>query len=236
MIPFSPSMPDITKSDPIRVFRLGDHLALLLEKPKPIAEGAAAGMIDFVYALVVMTATKQPDLVCIVTSEKSGKELRKMAKETTEFDQSLHPFLCIFDQTGGHHNLGDSPDWENQDKFTTRALVIARERLGIQTLPVEVEVIEVKNSSSYFRADMNKPTTKDRLRSILIFSIAVTVAAMMFFPPYIGYDRFGRVWKVGYALIFDLPSNVSVNVTQLIVQWIGVLIIGGILSLLLKRE
>lgn len=229
-------MPDITKSDPIRVFRLGDHLALLLEKPKPIAEGAAAGMIDFVYALVVMTATKQPDLVYIVTSEKSGKELRKMAKETTGFDQSLHPFLCIFDQTGGHHNLGDSPDWENQDKFTTRALEIARERLGIQALPVEVEVIEGKNSSSYFRVDMNKPTTKNRLRSLLIFSIAVTVAAMLIFPPYHAVNGRGNIVRFGYAFIFDLPVNASVNVTQLIVQWIGVLIIGGILSLLLKRK
>jgi hypothetical protein len=38
-------------------------------------------------------------------------------------------FLCVFDEQG-HHNLGDSNEWADPEKFEAAALKILAERLG----------------------------------------------------------------------------------------------------------
>ncbi len=40
----------------------------------------------------------------------------------------------------------------------------------------------------------------------------------------------------GYAFLFELPDRATVDVTTLIVQWLGVLIVGAIAFFLLKDK
>ena len=140
VIPFNPNLPNIAKREPLRAFRIGSYLALLLGNPPSLAEsaGVAAGLIKHLYALAVITTSKPSDLLLVITSEQSGPELRRMAKERTGVDQTTEPFLCLFDEAGGHQNLGHSHDWTNQDKFVRRALGIVCERFQVRESPVEV--------------------------------------------------------------------------------------------------
>lgn len=69
-------------------------------------------------------------------------------------------------------------------------------------------------------------------KSILII-VAIVVLAMLIYPPYIQQIG-GYTWS-GYALIFNLPSMSVVNTTTLLIQWVGVLIAGGIAYVLVKK-
>lgn len=139
MIPFNPSLPDITKREPIRAYRIGDNLALLVKNPKSLAQsqGIGEGVIEYLYALAVITTEK--DMVLMVTSERSGDVLRAMSQNTIGVEQTENPFICIFTESGTHLNLGNSPDWSNIDKFAERALKIACEYLKTDAVPIELQ-------------------------------------------------------------------------------------------------
>lgn len=139
MIPFNPSLPNITKCQPIRAYRIDDKLALLVKNPKSLAEsqGIGAGIIEYLYALALITS--EQDMVLMITSERSGGVLRAMSKNTLGVDQTEDPFLCIFAESGAHLNLGSSPDWSNVDKFAGRALKIACEHLKTDAVPIELQ-------------------------------------------------------------------------------------------------
>jgi hypothetical protein len=82
---------------------------------------------------------------------------------------------------------------------------------------------------------MNTKQTK-----ILKWAIAV-ITIMLLFPPFEAYHlKIGTV-KSGYAFIFSgLETSGSIaaniNASQLIVQWLGVLIITGLLCLVYKDD
>jgi len=233
VIPFNPAMPNIAKSQPIRAFRVGEYLTLLLEKPKSLADagGIGTGIISYLYALAVVTTSKPADLVLIVTSEQSGPELRRLPKEKTGIDQTIDPFLCVFDEKGGHHNLGHSPEWANQDAFVRRALEVVQEHFKIGDAPVEVQAggSPVASAGGSFIANWSLP-------QYVLATVAIVVAAMLIFPPYRILGPQGVVHRTGYAFIFDLPNRASVDVGQLFVQWVGVLIVGGIAYALLSKR
>ena len=65
------------------------------------------------------------------------------------------------------------------------------------------------------------------------------VLAMLTFPPYQihGWTGVGHVLvKNGYAFIFTLPDLAKVDATTLLVQWVGVLIVGSIGFFLVKDK
>lgn len=141
MIPFNPSLPNLSKSQPVRAFAVGQYLALLLERPKSLAEtgGLDDGLITYLYALAIITTTKPTDLVYMVTSELSGDELRRIIKEKTGKNQTADPFLCVFNENGEHHTLESSPDWADQEIFVARALEVVREHFKVAAAPVELQ-------------------------------------------------------------------------------------------------
>ena len=71
----------------------------------------------------------------------------------------------------------------------------------------------------------------------VLISVGVVVLAMLIYPPY-RIHGFGAnsnaVIQSGYAFIFALPDRATVDVTTLLVQWVGVLVVGAIAILLLK--
>jgi hypothetical protein len=234
VIAFSPTLPDVTKSQPIRAFLVGQYLALLLEKPKPLMEGS----LIYLYALVVGTKSESDDIAMIVTSELTSPEVREMMRKTMEIEQTTDPFLCVFDEKGGHHNLGYSPRWANQEQFVTRALELVRDRLKVASAPVEVKPggvpVEVK---------LGAPVSSDSsasqawtLKQYLLLGVGAVIVAMLAFPPFRVLSSRGAVVETGYAFIFDLPSRASVDVGQLLVQWVGVLTVGAIAFLFISSK
>lgn len=72
----------------------------------------------------------------------------------------------------------------------------------------------------------------------ILIAVGVMVLGMLLYPPYrvygYGYTA-NSLMETGYALIFELPDRAIVNVGTLLVQWVGVLIVGGIAFFLLKK-
>ncbi len=70
-------------------------------------------------------------------------------------------------------------------------------------------------------------------------TVGAIVLAMLIYPPYRIYARGGNgnvIMDTGYAFLFDLPDRATVDVTTLLVQWVGVLIVGVIAFFLLKDK
>jgi hypothetical protein len=113
--------PSITKAKTLQVFVAGDYLALLLGKIK------SEGPVEYLYVLSVFRAEDNELCLC-VASEKNNVPLEGAGAH----------FLGVFRGTS-HENLGLSDDWADREKFTAKALSIAKERLGISEDPVEVQ-------------------------------------------------------------------------------------------------
>ena len=72
-------------------------------------------------------------------------------------------------------------------------------------------------------------------RRILLCMIAIIVA-MFIYPPYHIVSQRGTLGE-GYSWIFDPPSQYAkVDISMLLIQWIGVLIVGGLALFLTKMQ
>ena len=75
-------------------------------------------------------------------------------------------------------------------------------------------------------------------RKVLI-GVGIVIFAMLLYPPY-RIDGIGNysnsLMDNGYALLFDLPERATVDVITLLVQWMGVLIVGAIAFVLSKDK
>ena len=79
----------------------------------------------------------------------------------------------------------------------------------------------------------------EKQKRILII-VAVVVVVMLLFPPF--HLQAGKATVgVGYHFIFSQPKYLgtggvgTVNVLQLMAQWFGVVVVGGIAALLVKE-
>jgi hypothetical protein len=75
-------------------------------------------------------------------------------------------------------------------------------------------------------------------RKVLII-IGAIVLVMLIYPPYRTYGFGGNsnaVVNSGYAFLFELPDRATVNVGTLLVQWVGLLIVGAIAFFFLKEK
>ena len=75
-------------------------------------------------------------------------------------------------------------------------------------------------------------------RKVLI-CIGAMVLAMLIYPPYRTYGFGGNsnaVINSGYAFLFELPDRATVDVATLLIQWVGVLIVGAIAFFLQKDK
>lgn len=133
-VPFSASLPSIGEREPVQIYKIGKYSATIFRNPPSYAEvaGIGAGIIDYVYAMVIRSVIPPHLPLLIITAERSGAKLRDMIQDANGFQQSTEPFLCFFDSSGAHSNLGSFADLTDVDVFATRALSIARERLHIE--------------------------------------------------------------------------------------------------------
>ncbi len=71
-------------------------------------------------------------------------------------------------------------------------------------------------------------------RKVLI-AVCVVVVAIIVFPPFRVPIRGGFRSPI-YSFLFTPPGSGSVDVFMLITQWLGVLIVGGIIFFVLKDK
>jgi hypothetical protein len=72
-------------------------------------------------------------------------------------------------------------------------------------------------------------------QKLILIAVAVVVVAMFIYPPFQAV-RSGTIHNMGYGWIFALSKRgyMTINVSMLIIQWIGVFIVGGIAFFLAK--
>lgn len=72
-----------------------------------------------------------------------------------------------------------------------------------------------------------------RQRKVLVVMAAV-ILIMLIYPPY----RINRKYYIesGYDFFFDLPSDAIIDTTTLLVQWVGVIIVGALCYLLFRGD
>lgn len=139
-VPFSSSLPDVTKCEALRIYEIGNYVALVVENAKPYAATAGfdLNVVEYIYAMVVSNANPPGPPLLFVTAERSGSDLTAMLHNATGHRQTSDPFLCVFDSTGSHDNLGCSSDFTDLGIFSAYALKVARDRLRIREEAVEL--------------------------------------------------------------------------------------------------
>lgn len=69
----------------------------------------------------------------------------------------------------------------------------------------------------------------------VMFAVCATILVTMIFPPYRRFDD-GLLTRSGYDFIFNIGWRSVIDVNQLMVQWLGILIVGGIALVILRSE
>jgi len=76
-------------------------------------------------------------------------------------------------------------------------------------------------------------------KRVIVVAIVVFVV-MQTYPPFHLVLANGAVLNMGYSWIFDAPKHgdmtATVNVFMLVVQWLGVLVIGGLAFFMVKNS
>jgi len=68
-------------------------------------------------------------------------------------------------------------------------------------------------------------TTQERI----LIAVILLVAGMLLYPPFQRVASNGATYNMGYGWIFDPPGrDATVNVAILLMQWVGVLVVGGL--------
>ena len=112
-IPFSPNLPDVTKSIPIKAYSTDSSYMLLLSQDvAPIGGG------DFIKYKFVMTLIDKRDnqLRCVVTLENSS-----VASNV----------LCVFGADGSHSNFGSLVGPDLMHEFVTKGIGLVRKRFNL---------------------------------------------------------------------------------------------------------
>lgn len=70
----------------------------------------------------------------------------------------------------------------------------------------------------------------------ILIAAATVIFFMLIYPPFqLIHPRWGGRFE-GYSWIFEPPGNVAVDITLLLTQWLGVLIIGSIAYLIAWKK
>lgn len=116
MATFYPTLPDTTRLRPKRAWTLGNYGCALFENVRSLDS-------SYLYPYVIEVRgpfpSSDPDLPLIMTLESGGG--------------TFH--LCAFAKNG-RIDFGNSPDWDNEDKFLAKALMLIRKNLNISEDPM----------------------------------------------------------------------------------------------------
>lgn len=112
-IPFSPSLPDITKKNPMTTFSDGDYTMFIIEDVDPMGGG---GFIKYQYVAALFRRNVP---VCFVTLERSSV---------------ISNVLCVFENDGTRSNHGQLNESNLAQEFMARSKELMRQRFAIGDL------------------------------------------------------------------------------------------------------
>ena len=113
--------PSIESAEVLCRYRLGPYGASLF------GDIESSGSVHYLYVLALIEVA-QEEVSLYVTSE-----VNELAQE---LGGGSH-FLCVFNNEG-HHNLGNSDDWADLERFATKALSLAGEMLDVADPPEQL--------------------------------------------------------------------------------------------------
>lgn len=122
-VPFSPSLPDVTKTKPVRVFTGGHLVAMYMKNVKPVAAGSHGGPSIFEY----------PNVMVVVNS-KTKKPILFITYELSKLTGSAA--LCSFLPDGSRENYGRDDHAISPDGFVDRALAMTSSALGVKFVEI----------------------------------------------------------------------------------------------------
>jgi hypothetical protein len=133
MLHMLPNAPDFTRCDPVRKYRLGPFLCVLVKEPEPIANRIApnSAVIEFIYAMIFLH--DDGDVRFIVTSERTtNKNLVSLNKMLDGDTDDSKAFLCIFRGDGSRENFGKFEGLDNENVFSKISLEICAKEFDLQ--------------------------------------------------------------------------------------------------------
>lgn len=230
MIPIEGNLPDITKC-PSQLYRIGEYIAFFAESPPSIAEsmGLKNSPIEFIYALVLTKDNNSNGMEFIVTSERTGGIMKAMIENAFELgtEEVEDPFLCYFDNTGQHANLGSSKDWNEKSKFLNKAFLLAFEHLSIPIQPV----VKIERSETSVVSTQRQSVTP------FIIGVGLIIAVLMIlFPPVKTFGG-GIQWKAINELVdYGHGAGDHIHLGYLVAQELILLGSMVVAILFLKKE
>lgn len=139
MLHLLPNAPDFTRCDPVRKYKLGQFLCVLVREPKAIANRIVpnASPIEFIYAMVFVH--DEGDVRLIVTSERTvNQSLISLSKIVGGDTDDSKSFLCIFRGDGSRENLGKFEGLDNENVFSKIALELFAREFQLQGLTAQL--------------------------------------------------------------------------------------------------
>lgn len=125
--------PAVEGGTPVKWFRFGDYRAVV------VADLKSLGRVEYLYVMPIFKVGTDGMCLC-VASEKNRMYDRNLQGDGTIEPGESH-FLGLF-PGHGHLNLGSSNDWADLEKFTVKALEVARHHLHVEDDAIE----ELKHS------------------------------------------------------------------------------------------
>jgi hypothetical protein len=194
-------MPDFSQCEPIRVYKIGNHTALLVDKPLMLGRRLDDSIdpkfdIKFLFAMVVY---EDKALKIIITSELTSNVVLDLAPEHIK-EPLKKPSLCVFDGSGIHNNYGKDSDWSNIDIFCHKCFEIIRTDLNEVALPVPMQNIsDIKQKPATVLSGKIKQWHFGKL--ILLWIIAIVSLSIIVQD----LDMFG-VMRLGNSYLAIAPT------------------------------
>tara|TARA_R110001592_G_scaffold47479_2_gene150394 strand:+ start:1067 stop:1792 length:726 start_codon:yes stop_codon:yes gene_type:complete len=119
---FLPNMPDIMQSEPVSAHIAGQHLMLLVEDVPSIAERMSGSEMPlrFPYVLAVVNSSNNQPTMFVTLEEGLTSSV----------------FLCVFDASGTHSNLGSGEPYMERYAFEKAAIEIVCQSLKLDVSSV----------------------------------------------------------------------------------------------------
>jgi len=136
----TPDMPDFSQCEAVRVYKIGNHTALLVENPPMLGRRLDNSVdpsfdIKYIFAMVVY---EDKELKLIITSEVTSNALIDVAPEHIKADL-LKPSLCTYNGAGVHDNYGKVKDWSDVETFCQKGFDIIKDIFKISETPVAMQ-------------------------------------------------------------------------------------------------
>jgi hypothetical protein len=117
VVPFSPSLPQITDAPYARAFEGGPYKILLVKDAKPlIATVGGPSLINYPFTMAVL-------------NRQTGTPVHFV---TLEIGVAGTRALCAFDRHGRHHNYGRGPEPRDEAGFVQQAMGLIQREFGLE--------------------------------------------------------------------------------------------------------